>query len=683
MRRLAIFFALSLLPACRPATIALPRAMATDVVAPGYIALGEPRRIPIAPDDEHVYQLRLEPGTFVTLVAAQDDVDVQIRVRRPGGRPFGVYTTRERYFAPDVAYFIADERGTWRFEIVVGPVRPRPGAYTLKLEAVRHATPEDRQLMTWQEEWGAQVNDLFGAVGRGDWEAAIPVFYQWLADTAKFPPRDPKHTDVMVGAITLARERWNRFQDDEEAVSMLEAAIDHVARVRGEGDVLEAPVRAWLSGMYLVQDRYADARREFETAQEVLSLQPGIEPMDQAVVLQAAGRYYLDRGPYEDAVGPLETAHALWSDGLSPTPGTLNQASYDLGSAYLFTNDLERARTMLEAATSDSALRSLPPYARVDRLTRMARTCLESADYECVRSVVDRAIRVSDNDDVSVTRVSTVLEIDAEARIGQGDYDGAARSLERALENETRRAEDAANRLLPRSRMLSTLADLEIARGRFGEADRLYREAVEAALTVPGYGPFAAVRGWSRLLRDAGRVDDAVRVEEWLGGQEQPFPFPEPEDFSEPAWTTPGRNTIVTRMERPFARNLAPLWEDLGLDAWDVPAPDCRDCLWEMHEVDPDDAGAGVLVRLIAFGDNPAAPAMRLFLFRRPRTGGSEGWEATDVIDFARNPGNRFRIEHTGMGSVIHMGADDGPGGTDGAMRQLRVVDGRFVPMDE
>ncbi len=682
-RLLFILVPFGILAACGPIRIALPRALTTDVVEQGYVAIGESRRIAIAQGDAHTYRVRLAPDTFITLVAEQDNVDVHIRVRRPDGSPFGVFTTRERYFAPDVAYFIADEGGVWQFEIGIGADRPQPGAYTLTLEALRLATEDDRRLMAWHQDWAVQVGRLFNAANRGDWDTVIPSFYQWLDDTEKFPARDPKHNDVAVGAITLSREQWNRFQADEVAVAMVEAAISYVGRVRGQEDVLEAPIRAWLSGLYLIQDRSDDARREFETAQAILARQPGVEPIDQVVVSQAAGRYYLDRGPPGDAVLALETAYALLAEGLSPVPGTLNQAMYDLGSAYLYGNDAHRARAMLERATTDDAIRNLPPFDRVDRLTRTAHACLEAGDYDCVRSTTERALGISEDTTISVNRVSTVLITDTEALIGMGNYDVAAMVLERALENEAHRPPDQANRLLPSYRILTMLADVEIARGRYPEADRRYREAVRAAATVPDYRPFDAARAWGRLLRDVGRIDEAERLERWAQGDGEPLPEPGPGAPPERIGQVPGRYTILTRLEGPFRRNLSPLWDDLELERWDIPDGDCSTCQWESYDVDPNDVTAGILMRIIMRGDDRDVGAMRLFLFRPRDPAGTDGWEATDVLDFAENPGGRFGFEHTGLDNIVRVSVESGPGEFDFLFRRFSVVDGRFVPLEE
>ena len=682
-----MFLPLIVLAGCRPVSIALPRALTTDAVDTGFVAIGLGRRIDIVPGDTHTFRVRLLADTFITLVAEQHNTDTQILVRRPDGNPMGVFTTRERWYGPDVAYFIADTPGIYQFEIRMSPVRIRPGAYTLTLETLRSATDADRELMAWNRDWAVQVGALFAAANQRDWDTVIPSFYEWLADTEKFPARDHKHTDVVAGAITLAREHWEQFRSVEVGQPMLEAALEYVGRTQGPDSPMEAPLRAWLSGSYLNTNRLDEARREFEEAEAILAGQPAIEPTTQVVVAQAVGSYHLRTLSASEAVSAFEVAHGLLSEGLSSDPRSIHQVAYNLGSAYLIGNyDLDRARDMLEASTTTDAMRGFAPFALVDRFIVLARTYFERQEYDQVQAVIDRALAIPGFETVGVDRMSALMDVSGEAWVVSGDYAAATDTYERSLEVNRERPEAEPNRALSSSRILTMLAGLAVDQGRYAEADLRYREALTATVGIPNYRPVEIARHWARMLRDLGRTEDADRMDDWSPGDDgEPLPVPESFDVPELAENGISPYQALRRIEHPYGRNLSILWTELDLESWDIPSQDCRNCRSQVSEVDPNDPDAGMMVKVFFRAVESDLETTRLLVFRPiDEVGGIDVWFATDVLDLPNNPGGNVGIQHAGTRNIVTVSVDrvDPAQGFGFIDQRFEIVDGRFVRID-
>lgn len=319
---------------------------------------------------------------------------------------------------------------------------------------------------------------------------------------------------------------------------------------------------------------------------------------------------------------------------------------FSLGDMYRQAGDFESAARHIEATTSEADLRSIDPFIVFDRLSIASTFWLDFGNYAKVHDTVRRAAAISDRVPVGGNQVRDLWARSGEAYLLSGDYVLAEEAYRRAIEVESSRPEEEQGQPGAVAPLLNYIAGTMIDRGRFREANGLYREAFEEERAHPQGGTGGLIpisENWAGMLRDLGMDADADAIEAWVFGRgEGPVP-PFPEDSTIPERTEFDGVTLGElrrRFRAPYRRDLSLTWSKIGVPPWSASST-CAACFLQVLTDEPD----SVLVRVAS--SEPGTGSRYLFFVR---VGGTTQLHAAGVLDLpGEREGARTLVSETGL----------------------------------
>ena len=100
---------------------------------------------PLAPREEHRYQLAMTAGEFVSVIVEQRGIDVIVQARRPDGSAIADFQQEIRRQGEEQVDVVADADGTYILAVKAGP-GIASGSYAIRVAGRRAATDADRSM---------------------------------------------------------------------------------------------------------------------------------------------------------------------------------------------------------------------------------------------------------------------------------------------------------------------------------------------------------------------------------------------------------------------------------------------------------------------------------------------------------------------------------------------------------
>ena len=268
----------------------------------------------MARGETHVYLLDLAAGTFADLVVDQRGIDVAVTVDGPDSRRLATSDSLFGAWGVEPVPVIAERSGRYRLEVRSSGTLEPGGKYSVRLAALRPATPRDRDLVAAERLFAAaaypQALAGFRAVGERGREAA--VLYSWAGAGSGL--------DRAQAALALFRALgW-----EHEAGATLDL-LGQIYRARG------------------------DTSRALELYREALTLSQRLgRPSAEAKTLMNMGRAYRAAGDTGKAIDSYRQALDRWRALGNRTLEATTLSS--LGNLYQFLGDPRQAMDQLEPA---------------------------------------------------------------------------------------------------------------------------------------------------------------------------------------------------------------------------------------------------------------------------------------------------------------------------------------------
>jgi len=254
----------------------------------------------------------LRAGDLLSGAVEQDGIDLVVRVKGPGGATLLEVDSPNGIQGPEPVLLVAPVAGTYFVELQPLDPSAREGAYRLRLEAPRPATPRDRDLARarglWATAWQERTLGLAGAPGaRAHYDKARAAGESALAGwRGLMGPRDPMVADALdvLGYVYDEIGEYGRGRDAfADALAIREAAEPGAPRTLG--------TRSDLGYLYLAAGEPVKAQETFES---VLAADK-----TRAAARQGLARALQDRGELAKA---REVAAALVAEHrAAPGPG--------------------------------------------------------------------------------------------------------------------------------------------------------------------------------------------------------------------------------------------------------------------------------------------------------------------------------------------------------------------------
>jgi CHAT domain-containing protein/Tfp pilus assembly protein PilF len=165
-----------------------PNRTQSDPSGPSLSLSDRTRRRELSNGETHSYYIALSAGEYLHIVVEQQGIDALVTLLAPDGRELLQRNCRE--FGPSPISLIADSEGRYRVEVRSLETAMTPGHYDLTIEAIRHATEEDKQRVI-AEQMVAEAEQLLK---------------EWKAESSR------KAIDKFQGSLTL----WRGLRDRRE-----------------------------------------------------------------------------------------------------------------------------------------------------------------------------------------------------------------------------------------------------------------------------------------------------------------------------------------------------------------------------------------------------------------------------------------------------------------------------------
>jgi serine/threonine-protein kinase len=298
----------------------------------------------------------------------------------------------------------------------------------------------------------------------------------------------------------------------DEARPLLEEALSLRERLRGEDDLEVAATLVRLGRLARLSGR-GDAEVVFRRALLIREARLGSDHPEVADLLNDLGTSLAAHGRFDEAEALLRRALATEERRWGKDDPRVARVLHNLSGIALYQGRTEAAEQLLDRALAirEATLDADDPDLAGSReaLALLLRQQGRPAEAAALSErLAENAEEVFGPEHPALARALLNLGL---ARKDLGEDTAARGLLERAVAiTEATLAPDHPQRL----RALASLADLHFERGRFAEAEPLYRRLAELRATgASASGGDEWLADWARLLRATGRPAEAERVE--------------------------------------------------------------------------------------------------------------------------------------------------------------------------
>jgi CHAT domain-containing protein len=218
-------------------------ALALSAQSPSNITPLEPETVverPLSTGEEHLYQLSVTKGEYVSVTVEQHGIDVIVQTRSCDGSSIADFQSEHRRQGREEVELVADADGVYTLAIrrAIGPLDP--GSYVIRVAGRRTATDADRAMQ--------EARALRSAAGRLQSAAKLEDARATLERALAIAERVRGAEDPFVGRLLFdlggnALER----RDDVKAASLYRHAIDIFENAWGADDPYPAMAESRLA----------------------------------------------------------------------------------------------------------------------------------------------------------------------------------------------------------------------------------------------------------------------------------------------------------------------------------------------------------------------------------------------------------------------------------------------------
>src|SRR5215510_13449061 len=133
---------------------------------------GKPHRRELAGGQRHSYLIRMGAGQFLKVIIEQEGIDVEAQLSGPDGKKIMAFDSDSRLRGQEQVAQVAEAEGDYRLDVQPKQKAAAAGVYGIRIEELRAATINDRDLQEARNAYKKAVN-LFGA---GKYDEALILF---------------------------------------------------------------------------------------------------------------------------------------------------------------------------------------------------------------------------------------------------------------------------------------------------------------------------------------------------------------------------------------------------------------------------------------------------------------------------------------------------------------------------
>jgi len=336
----------SIFLAVRPLLAVLMTALAAAAQTPG-----APQPLPAAQtlDREmtgaqtHRYRLSLKKGEFLQVRVEQKGIDVTLRLLDVGGAVVATMDSPNGAEGPETLSFVASQAGAYTLVVSGFDVKAEKYAYTIRREATRTATAQDRRRVEVER---AFVEGLIARSKEGQKEVAVKKLKEALAGWEELKDDYLKELTArqLKQVVPLPPESAAVFQElrNDLATGQKTLSEAQVLMTKSKADSLAAREKAEtaLSVFRLLSAKAADAatvekiRSSGETAEELVKNLKQFQFFAKAGIglsLNAISQTHFNLGEWQKHIEYLSRAAAVYEEipsdeNFTATPELRNQA---------------------------------------------------------------------------------------------------------------------------------------------------------------------------------------------------------------------------------------------------------------------------------------------------------------------------------------------------------------------
>jgi len=426
------------------------------------LELNQPVMSELAGGQNQAYQLAIGAGQYLEVVLEQQGVDVVIALVAPDGKSVAQFDADSRPQGQERISQIIEAAGSYRLEVAPRRTDAPAGQYTIRLVALRDATPQDRAA---QEAVRLSAESLRLA-GAGKQTEALPLAERALQ--LREEAQGVEHPDVAIALDRLAT-LWRDRQEFSRAEPLYLRALAIAEAQPAPGHPDLALILNNLGAMYMLKADWNQAEARLQRALEVWEQTLGPNHPNLARALTNLGRVYNSKGDPAKAKSALQRALAIRERDLGPEHPQLYGTLLNLGSLAFEERDLAQAEVYYQ--------RIVPILEKTGRLetepaagifNNLAAIAANKRDFAQAESLYRRALAIYEK--VYSPKHPFVAEPLINLAIlfaKQGQYEKAEPLGKRALEiNQQALGEEHPDTVF----ILDTLANLYAARGDLTQA---------------------------------------------------------------------------------------------------------------------------------------------------------------------------------------------------------------------
>jgi CHAT domain-containing protein/tetratricopeptide (TPR) repeat protein len=275
-----------------------------------------PIEVNIGGDEKHPYEFALNSDEFFQVHVAQIDVDILLRLLDGGSREVARMHSQRKYQSEETLTFVASMSGRYRLEVTALDAKAASGKYTIRREASRTATAQDRRRVEVERIF---VEGMTAWAIDGQEETALRKFTDALAGWRELA--DGSMTDLTKRLVVTA-QAYLAVMAGKSLLAMTpeinsRKALKKFEEARGLYHEIGEPRKeaAAILGMSQAAKNLKEEKIEIDLLEQALPLYS--KPEDRSVktdILLEIVRYYQRMGDDNSALEHLLPVQQIYGD---------------------------------------------------------------------------------------------------------------------------------------------------------------------------------------------------------------------------------------------------------------------------------------------------------------------------------------------------------------------------------
>ena len=205
-------------------SLALGCAQSAAAQEPVPLVINQPQEKNLSGAAPHTYSISANSGQFLQFVIEQKGTDVAAKLFSPDGKLLAEINNVSAIGEKEEISALVETTGSHRLEIRLADEKAKPGAYVVRLEALREPTAKDRSLVAAQKTT-AEADALFDQKDLPTRRKAIPKYeeaYKHWLDTGN--PSEAAATLIQLATL------HTQLNDPKTVGRSTEQSLTHAAR---------------------------------------------------------------------------------------------------------------------------------------------------------------------------------------------------------------------------------------------------------------------------------------------------------------------------------------------------------------------------------------------------------------------------------------------------------------------